>query len=308
MAGPRHPGTPRRPHRPGGPPSPVGRGAGPPLPTLPLPAATALALQQAGGVSGCDNLSLALNRLVSTWQAGFAGHDDVKRRAFFEACCKIPARQAAQDVLRFYRARYQTLLGVYSRVPWQQCSLRARLRTRLVCGLGIANPLEVNLALHRAGFPYLPGSSIKGAVRTLAEAAENEEEAVRVIFGPRAEDVQAKRAVAAQGAVVFFDALPIRFTLDLDIVNPHHTEYYTGGAFPADWQSPVPVPFLSVAPGAEFRFALASRQRLQPSGALEPLEQVAGRLDRTRAWLRQALEAGLGGKTSAGYGRFEVIG
>ena len=110
------------------------------------------------------------------------------------------------------------------------------------------------------------------------------------LFGRLASDL----ADGSGGAVVFFDALPLPdYRLKLDIMNPHHGEYYTGNEWPTDWQSPTPIPFLAVERGSEFELMLATR---------------TGRgLDRVGKWLRAALGGGLGAKISAGYGRFEVL-
>jgi CRISPR-associated protein Cmr6 len=94
------------------------------------------------------------------------------------------------------------------------------------------------------------------------------------------------------GKVIFFDAVPAdaaRLKLDLDVMNPHYSQYYQGSAPPADYLNPVPVMFLTIAPGSEFRFAVASKEAT--------LAQQAQR------WLQAGLgEMGVGAKTVAGYG------
>jgi len=278
-----------------------------PSSNLPLPQATRAALQAAGGVDGCSNLSLALNRFVDTWTPDFTRQQDERRgtrRQFLEACRKVPGQQPCRDVLRLYHERQTALLASYSQGPWRSAEVRARLIRRLVIGLGIAHPLEVNLALHRiGGFPYLPGSSVKGATRAMAKELGADDETIRILFGP-----EPQKEPHAQGALVFFDALPESgFELALEIMNPHHSGYYTGQEPPAEWQSPVPILFLAVDRGAVFRFSIAARCRASGSG-LEPPETAEQRLRQGLDWLREALRSGLGGKRSAGYGKFEVIG
>ncbi|MGQ9768904.1 MAG: type III-B CRISPR module RAMP protein Cmr6, partial [Anaerolineae bacterium] len=110
----------------------------------------------------------------------------------------------------------------------------------------------------------------------------------RLIFG----------TTAVAGRAVFLDAIPKdKPTLDLDIMNPHFPKYYSGEEPPTDWQSPVPVYFLAVAPQTEFRFAVGWR------GALD---EEAKRLQSLAiTWLKTGLqELGAGAKTSAGYGYF----
>jgi len=297
MRDPRGPGRAPPPDSPGGSRSRDAQASDSGSGRLPLPLATVEAIHAAGGVGRCSNLSLALNRLPDAWAPGFTRADERRRPAFLHACAAIPSQQAARDLLRDLQQRRQSLLDSYDRDRWRCLRLRARLISRLVCGLGIANPLEVNLLVDRiGGFPYLPGSGVKGMTRATAESLEGKNAPiVAVAFGPP----QVARE-AGRGALVFFDALPLGdFSLEQDVMTPHHGRYYTGDEWPADWQSPNPVMFLCVAPGAEFQFAVAAR--------VDRGWDVADLLARAEGWMREALAWGAGAKTSSGYGRFEVL-
>lgn len=299
--------------RPGTHPS-QGGGPGAPAWQLPVPAATARAVANAGGLVGLRsaNLSLVFNRLLDAWLPDSPDSlrmDERRRPVFLHVCERLAGQPDARAVLEHYHARHIALLATYSREPWRCVRVRGKLRDRFVSGLGIANPLEVSLALQRiGGFPYVPGSSVKGAARAVAQELQGPEaDAVRIAFGPSAEAPRGAHAQPARGALVFFDALPEPgYRLELDIMNPHHSAYYTGNEFPADWQSPTPVTFLAVGRGAVFSFALAVRRRQLANGAFEPAPDADRRLEQAQDWLAAALERGLGGKTSAGYGRFEV--
>lgn len=199
---------------------------------------------------------------------------------------------------------------------------------RFVAGLGRKGPLEVGFTFHRYGFPVLPGSSVKGITRAwglflLADAlktdhckdldkvlsVDNEREfseAFRKSYSQLSPQVTTLAlefrklfgTTGAAGCAVFFDAIPTRLPkLELDIMNPHYPKYYQGPEPPTDWQSPIPVYFLTVAPGTEFRFAVGWRG---------PLNDNARRLrGLAREWLIKGLtELGAGAKTSAGYGYF----
>jgi CRISPR-associated protein Cmr6 len=105
-----------------------------------------------------------------------------------------------------------------------------------------------------------------------------------------------------QGQVIFFDAYPSQArTLKLDILNPHYGDYYQkkkdrqGNPIPpADYLSPVPTYFLTVAEGSSFQFAVASKD-----------SDLAAK---AKGWLTCALtELGIGGKTAAGYGVFQRV-
>ncbi len=103
-----------------------------------------------------------------------------------------------------------------------------------------------------------------------------------------------------QGQVIYFDAYPTdagRLKLKLDILNPHYGDYYQKNKYgnpipPADYLSPVPTYFLTVAKGSPFQFAIASKNPALAAKAKE--------------WLTCALkDLGIGGKTAAGYGFME---
>jgi len=167
--------------------------------------------------------------------------------------------------------------------------------SRLVVGLGAASVLETSLTLHRIyGFPILPGSALKGLARGYAELVDGQhegEDEFDHVFGTQ----QGGRRRA--GGVIFFDAIPSSantLKLELDVMNPHYSEYYGGkGTPPADYLSPVPVYFLTVAPRSEFLFAVAARE--------------AALAARAEAWLKGGLtELGVGAKTVAGYGYFDL--
>jgi len=79
------------------------------------------------------------------------------------------------------------------------------------------------------GFPYLPGSGLKGLAIAYAEIAIEPKpsgEDLREIFG--SEDKEPRHAANnRQGKVFFMDGIPTTFPqLDLDIMNPHYGDYY----------------------------------------------------------------------------------
>lgn len=248
---------------------------------------------------------------------------------------------------------------------------------RLIAGLGRKGSLEVGFTFHRYGFPYLPGSSIKGLTRArglleiASELGKENLEQLRTkvaqdehkppekigllnaldmaisredekIFKDELASCQASPKVLemakafrslfgtteSAGEVVFFDAIPSPKSLpklELDIMNPHYPDYYKDGSheYPTNWQSPIPVKFLTVASGTIFRFAIGWRRSPQDNTANSEFhqptwswfkgtkenEQVAQTQARLQMLARQWLEGGLrdlgaGGKTNAGYGFF----
>ncbi len=212
------------------------------------------------------------------------------------------------------------------------------LASRLLVGHGNSSASDIGLTVHHTwGVPLIPGSALKGLAAHYLDAVygpsdpdktpweqEGEEriraayqgvswrgrriergpgEVYRALFGaPDADGDDAMRengleAGATAGLVTFHDALYVPGSVRedkpfvADVLTVHQKGYYdsAGGSLPNDSDSPNPVAFLTVRPGVRFLLAL--------SGPPEWTE-LAERL------LRDALEKwGVGGKTSAGYGR-----
>lgn len=271
----------------------------------PLPKATIAVLQRQGksGPYAGSNRSLALNKLVGPWALlanRQAKLDPDHRRSFLQAL--LPEPNEARAVRQFMQRRRQAQLASYRKAGWTVCELQARPEWRFVSGLGMVNPLEANLVLHHiGGFPYIPGSSIKGALRAYAEltlgVAPRPPQARARDFSETERDLLAVfGAQDRAGQVVFFDAFPDldQVKLELDVINVHYPDYYQREQAPTDWQNPVPVLFLAVGRDTRFAFAVASRD--------------AGLAKRALGWLQGALQTtGLGGKTSAGYGYFQPL-
>lgn len=105
---------------------------------------------------------------------------------------------------------------------------------------------------------------------------------------------------ARQGLVQFHDALLVpdrtnqnRRLLERDVLTVHQRGYYEGEGedWPNDYDDPNPVQFITVRPGLRFHFALTGPQDWVTLAGSE---------------LQKALrEWGIGGKTAAGYGRFD---
>lgn len=170
----------------------------------------------------------------------------------------------------------------------------------LATGLGLSHPIENGMTWHHTlGVPYLPGSSLKGIIRTWAEQwADIQPSEINRIFGPyhNQNDKKANRVEEAVGTVIFFDALPLEpVELAADIMTPHYQEYYSqNNKIPGDWYDPTPIPFLTVGADQLFLFAVAPRKK-----------EFTSDVDLVLQWMEAALTTiGAGAKTSAGYGRF----
>src|SRR5207237_5666779 len=99
------------------------------------------------------------------------------------------------------------------------------------------------------------------------------------------------------GCLIFHDAWLTPDSpnpLVMDVMTPHHPKWLDGAVPPTDFDSPVPVPFVSV--GGAFRVAVSWHGPV--SGKAQYWTELGFDL------LAEALrEWGVGGKTSSGYGR-----
>lgn len=164
-------------------------------------------------------------------------------------------------------------------------------------GLGLSHPIENGMAWHHTlGVPYLPGTSLKGIVRTWAEQwADAPAETIQRIFGSNREDNQG--SAGGVGSIIFFDALPVApVRLETDVMTPHYQDYYMKDKAPGDWNDPNPIPFLTVAANQVFLFSIAPAKKSKTGQ--QDCELVL-------QWMEEALtNIGAGAKTATGYGRF----
>ena len=192
-----------------------------------------------------------------------------------------PLRNRQIEQLR-YLASHGNFYCATSRIDW-----------RMVVGLGSDHVQETNMMLdHVHGIPYLPGSAIKGVVRSwvIQEHFGNDEKlATRDpdflnVFGSQ----------ESAGKVQFLDALPASGVhFDIDIMNPHFSRYYTGSEFPTDFQSPNPINFLTLR-GTHFQFLIIAK--------------TAASLKIAKNWFTEAIKnRGFGAKSAVGYGYFREL-
>lgn len=192
----------------------------------------------------------------------------------------------------------------------------AKLKSRLIVNQAGGILENAGLCLHpHFGYPYIPGSAVKGVARHAAwcewheaeepHKAEIARQMARVFgypTGDRGLNAYLKGLTCDAtrgGCVAFLAAEPVgKAALVTDIVNCHHMKYYGSdnpSAVATDDETPNLQFFPAVESGATFLFTLVP---LRDAGA----EEVRLAKD----WLVKALtENGVGAKTSAGYGWFE---
>ncbi len=189
--------------------------------------------------------------------------------------------------------------GLKTDSPWSE-KIRLKAKDRLFIGLGNASVLEFGASLHHIyGFPQIPGSSLKGLCAYYADEVWGSAEKDwkidgklhQMVFGnPDTEGIP-----ASAGAIDFLDAwwVPEKSGMTpfvIEIINCHHTDYYTKNETvpPADWEQPIPVKILAVS--GSFLFSIRGPAYWNKLILLLISEAVS-------SW-------GIGGKTRAGYGRF----
>lgn len=202
-------------------------------------------------------------------------------------------------------------------VPTPQGGIQfpATLKSRLIVNQAGGILENAGLCLHpHFGYPYIPGSAVKGVARHAAwcewDEAKDEKQKVELakrivhVFGYPTNDDDLDKFLEdlgdkerRSGCISFWTATPeTKARLVTDIVNCHHKDYYAGSKPEAyDDEKPIPIFFPAVEKGATFLFTLVPMR-----GATEDELELA------KAWLIKAIqESGVGAKTSAGYGWFE---
>ena len=201
--------------------------------------------------------------------------------------CEIPSEE-------YYQHAFERWLDATSDAKrFVPCAMK--IEGRLLIGLTGGGALETGCAVSQTyGLPYLPGSSIKGAVRAWAKENLADVDAQNYMFGA---DANEDNPAGLSGEISFHDAWWIPDSgggahknrpFVEEVLTPHHTDYYTtDGKSPAtDLDSPVPNALIGVR--GSFLFTLEGDPH----------------------WLKLAVfllksamsENGIGAKTAAGYG------
>jgi CRISPR-associated protein Cmr6 len=213
-------------------------------------------------------------------------------------------------------------------------------------------------------FQNIPGSSLKGVCRQVAFWKLVEEKKIeegkledfqKKFYGDLAIDDEKTLTYQLlfgtqdfKGLLLFLDAYPEcknEKIFKLDIMNPHYSKYYgdsTGETPPGDWENPIPIFFLTVKEGVNFRFVVLFDnwrwEKIKKEGILIvsgkekylitnnvtensneeekikkvklPVEKVEEKIKNKTFFetiLKDALSFyGVGSKTRLGYGSFEV--
>jgi len=263
-------------------------------------------------LGGGQHPGLLLQRYLCENATGDSGNPEEKRAILLAAI-----NAAANNEVRLL---YQAAFSRWTQsLPELTATTELHTAGRLIVGLGSENVLETGITLHHTyGLPVLPGSGLKGLAahycHTVWGEAElkfkkptpEEDKAYRKWLdgqGPKPQDNYHRLLFGTtdeSGCIIFHDGWFVpdseKEPLKLDVMTPHHPKWLDGSVPPTDFDSPTPVPFLSVS--GKFYVAV--------SWCGPASDQAVSWRDIAMTCLREALfHWGIGGKTTSGYGRFD---
>jgi CRISPR-associated protein Cmr6 len=243
----------------------------------------------------CNAFSYLHHTLMENWQDLLEPDKTPElKRKLLEKLVKS-LRGQAEVVCQRARRLLDDIEQAYKYTKHEVISFEVKLEERGLFGasqpFGII-PFEVGLEFdHYLNVPILPGSSIKGVVRStwLTLFGDDEKETENYLFG------STERA----GVCTFHDGYPVEAgrngcLLYPDVLTPH---YIREGKDLLDEHEvkPSPVVYLTVAPETVFKFIIA-----MPEDVGKRLQEMF------RKAIVESLRLGFGGKTDIGYGRFSL--
>ena len=152
------------------------------------------------------------------------------------------------------------------------------------------------------GQPYIPGSSVKGMLRSVFRQTEVIKEVLGSMFPNLAEALgndEAIRELTASifdGQDIFFDAVPCKgdaggHLVGSDYITPHGTDIT---------KNPVPLLMLRILPQVIFEFRFRLQDSKTPSLTLSAD-------DKMKLFIRLLEIFGIGAKTNVGYGTLQLV-
>jgi CRISPR-associated protein Cmr6 len=194
--------------------------------------------------------------------------------------------------------------------------LHGQLNGKLVHGLGMGHVRETAITLHNLyGVPYIPASSLKGALRNWFLQAFSQGKVNEATYLPEFADREDEKLLLGiyqdlfgtqegRGRLIVFDCFCTEhFQLKPDIMTVHFKDYYdVKQQPPTDDHSLNPIAFY-VLENTTFQFMMAIRNA-QTQNTLSGLHS-SQLMELAISWLQAMLkEQGIGSKTASGYGRF----
>lgn len=245
-----------------------------------------------------------------TWKIGKQEYEwSLVKNQIKQYAKKIDLTRKTLEKKHLYQQEYLAAVDELSSQTSNTMELTAVTSTRFLTGIGETTPTEVGMVFERnTGLPFIPASSIKGALRYAycVNFARNNPD--KVTGGESVEEIDVVGLVelfgsldtqnSFRGGVSFLDAFTEQPPMMIeDIMNPHHGNYYQGknAEGPVETEAPIPIKFLALEKGTVFKFR----------GFFFNENAVAYRKELMDAFVTALMEFGLGARTATGYGRFE---
>jgi CRISPR/Cas system CMR subunit Cmr6 (Cas7 group RAMP superfamily) len=209
-------------------------------------------------------------------------------------------RQLVEDhqmdvpLLAAQHRRTDTMIAKLRADGWLVLELEAQAISRVRTGVGGDTPLQAELERdHVCGWPKLPASGLRGSMVDDFESGE-----VPPSTGHDPSELEREdTAVETSSVWKLFDALPIDpCQVIADVFTPHTSDWHMNDGLPNRWESPIPVPVMSIERGARFRIVMAARPEHKS-------ELDAASL----ALIKALLVEGFGSRTTRGMGYFKTI-
>ncbi len=288
-----------------------------------------------------ENLAAVTDRLIQERKipALWTKNDHAGRQAW-SLVCRLNVNDKAR--MQALGQRMRVLAHLMPTLQFWGCDAEAI--SPFTTGLGNEHPLENGFSfLNPYGLPYLPGSGVKGVVREAARQlsggewedsrgwdtepvgsftvrVDGEEKkigltAIDVLFGRETPEGESEHF---RGVLSFWDVIPQipGDQLRVEVMTPHQSHYYQqkkerksgDSTSPHDSGQPNPILFLTVPPGAKFRFVVTCDvprlKRIAPGLAEGDRwkKLLDGAFGHAFEWL------GFGAKTAVGYGAMRRAG
>ncbi len=234
----------------------------------------------------------ASGEAVTDYMPMFSRHVTVK---LYEA---LDCRKIVDGVNSYVKSLYEEVSKLFD----ASFLVEAKLESRLTIWVSTPTlPLEVNISWDPVlNVPFIPSSSLKGAVRAYIESYSGSNQAILSL--KKKADILFGSDTGGLGLVHFFDGYPIGCgedgkLLEPDVITPHYSE--VKGSIDEASARPVPIVFPTIARGVKFGVIVgidycdeSGSMRLSNDDLINLLEALKG-----------AMSAGIGAKTSVGYGR-----
>ena len=192
-------------------------------------------------------------------------------------------------------------------------TFRVKQISNIVIGLGQISVSETSMTLHHIyGIPYIPGQALKGITRNYIINEYFEGDEVKAVKDRDFTDIFGKEGKSLEegsvGKIKFFDSYPVdNINCRMDIMNNHHSKYYSKEGKLNDTESPKPIRFMAICDTSfDINIAVKKKENKVLEGNLATEFKNKNMLEVTVECLKMALEYyGIGAKTAVGYGYFK---